>query len=323
MLKRVLASILTVLAISGGIRLSAADFAGEIKNGYFEIGDTKPSYWKQSVRKPSQIKWLYSKETGGKCVMLHCVNGGVSLGQEVSLIPGKEYYLSFKYKFSDITPYVNLYVKFSKTEETSWQLYPKNIYWTKFTGAFKAKSSKTEIIIKAGKKGQKVWLDDFRLTENPPLITNSDFENICKRDNTLPGWQFKRENGNAELYISQDCVKGAFSAGIKNEGLAYISTAITDIAPGFDYELSGYYLSSGKALPEVLFGFKDIDGKLLSADDKLSFKLKSSGKWKPFKLVVNVPKEAAKIDLSLGGEPGTAGIILWDNIAFKQIKPGE
>lgn len=303
------------LCLAATIPVIAGKYTGEIRNGYFENGDIAPEGWDFEVWEPDVLDWEKSGVGEGRCISLECVASGIDFSQKVTLEKDREYFLSFMYKFSDITPYVNLYVEFQGGGKISWRLTPKNVYWTEFTGAFKALADSAEIRISINKKGQKVWFDNFRLTPEEPRIVNGGFEHTDK--NGVPsGWTLKRERGEAVLKTSAESAKGDACICL-SKGAGYGESIVRNIVPGRDYAIEGKLRTTGSVLPEIKFALLDADGKALLVKP-VSFKLPGNSQWTDFRKIVHLPLETVALRLDLGGDAAD-GAIYFDSVSLKLI----
>ena len=292
-----------------------ADYLGEVRNGHFIKMPSKTSAWKWQVRKPSSVKLV--SESNNKCLKLQCMGSGIKLSQKITLIKGKTYYISFRYKFSHITPYVNFYIKFDNNEQQKWQLLPQNIYWNKFTGAFVAQTSQAELLLTVGKPGMQVWLDDVELNESCNALGNGNFENKGK------DWKFAVLKGKSRFYISSQAYKGAFAAVQKGEGKSAVYTIAKDIIPGSDYKLTGFSKIIGKANTFVKINFVDVEYPNIKELPVYKFKLNSEKDWSHFSKSFIVPSKAAAIKISLIADNSAESRVLWDKLSLEKISRGE
>jgi len=301
--------LLAVIATLHGQETPPERHVGEIRNGYFITGNPLPEAWQITLHEPNQAV-LSPAARGGRELTLECNSGGLQLAQLLRLEPGREYCLSFCYRMSDITPYINVHLEFPGYPPITSRLDPLNHCDTRFSATFRAPGPEAKLYFTFGKRGQALTVSEFRLTATPPEISNGGFECF---DAALPaGWR----SDTPQLFSrTAAAVKGEYALQMSS-GTGFLETTVTDPVPGKDFVLSGWVKAEPGGKPQIKISMLNVDGKEMTLPD-IVFQLPGSGEWQHFERIFHLPEEAAMARLAVGGN-AEKGRIWFDNLELEE-----
>jgi hypothetical protein len=289
--------IVKIIFILGAFPVSA----GLLNGGFEKVGNGLPSHWSLEAWEPDVLRLTENGYRGGKALLAECVTGAeVVFSQKFKTVKGQNYFLSFRYRCSHLTPYMNVHVKTGEKQVETFRLSPRSRYWNFFVGSFKARSDSAELVVSLKKKGVRMHFDDFRLTTSFPRIPNGDFS---------LGLKYWRVGQGVKL------VPNGISL---DSGVA--STLIKELIPGCDYRLSGEYTAPAPSIAKIKLEFLDAYGKKLAKVPDLGFVLKTTAGTMAIDKIIHVPLEAVEAKLSL---LSNKGVVTFGKLFLEKIARGE